>query len=128
MSVTEALKIGVIGIGREEVVGILAATPGIEPVATSDIDAATRLLSGELAYIVGVCESGGGAALAIPIALLGAERCTNLSKLGRPVPEAELPAVVGSGVRAFGVARDHIPALVPALARATAERPIPARG
>jgi hypothetical protein len=126
--VTEDLKVGVIGIGRDEIVGILAATPGIEPVATSDIDAATRVQSGELSYIVGVCESGGGAALAIPIAILGADRCANLSKLGRPVAEADLPAVFDSGTRAFGVARDHIPALVPALARAAAERPGPPQG
>ena len=56
---TDALKIGVIGIGRDELVGILDATPGVEPVATSDIDAATRVQSGELSYVIGVCESGG---------------------------------------------------------------------
>jgi Protein of unknown function DUF2620 len=125
---SEPLKIGVIGIGRDEIVGLLDAQPGVEPVATSDVDAATRLLSGELSYVVGVCESGGGAALAIPIALLGADKCTNLSKLGRPVPDAELPGVLESGIRAFGVARDHIPAVVPALTRAMVARPTAARG
>src|SRR4051794_23131190 len=114
------MNVGVIGIGRDEVVRIVDGTPGVEPVATSDIDAASRLQAGELQYMIGVCESGGGAALAIPIAILGADRCTNLSKLGRPVPESELPEVIASGVVAFGVARDHIPALVPALLGALA--------
>ena len=117
------MKIGVIGIGRDEIVQIVGGLPGAEPVATSDIDAAMRIQSGDLSYMIGVCESGGGAALAIPIAILGADRCTNLSKLGRPVPEAELPGVVESGIQAFGVARDHIPALVPALVRALAAQP-----
>lgn len=123
MAPREPLKIGVIGIGRDEIIRIVGDLPGAEPVATSDIDAAMRLQAGELSYMIGVCESGGGAALAIPIAILGAERCTNLSKLGRPVPEAELPAAIESGTVAFGVARDHIPALVPALVRALAGQP-----
>ena len=119
---SESAKIGVIGIGREEIVQIVDATPGADAVTTSDIDAATRLQAGELKYMIGVCESGGGAALAIPIAILGADRTTNLSKLGRPVPEAELPGVIDSGVVAFGVARDHIPAIVPGLVRALTAR------
>jgi hypothetical protein len=121
--VNESVKVGVIGIGRDEIVRIVDGTPGVEPVATNDIDAATRLQAGELKYMIGVCESGGGAALAIPIAILGADRTSNLSKLGRPVQEADLPAVIGSGVVAFGIARDHIPALVPTLVRALAAKP-----
>lgn len=114
---SDSKKIGVIGIGRDEIVRIVDGTPGVEPVATNDIDASTRVQAGELEYVIGVCESGGGAALAIPIAVLGPDRTTNLSKLGRPVPEADLPGIIGSGVVAFGVARDHIPTLVPALVR-----------
>jgi hypothetical protein len=118
--VAEPLKIGVIGIGRDEIVRMLESAPGVQPVPTSDIDAATRVQAGELDYVVGVCESGGGAALAIPIAILGADRCRNLSKLGRPAPRAELVAALEAGVVSFGLARDHIPALVPELIDALA--------
>jgi hypothetical protein len=124
--VTATLKIGVIGTGREEIVRLVDGVPGLEPVPTSDIDAATRLQGGELSYIVGVCQSGGGAALAIPIAILGPDRCTNLSKLGRPVPEGDLPGLVAGGIVSFGVARDHIPAIVPALLNALSGQATPA--
>jgi hypothetical protein len=111
----------VIGIGRDQVIAELERATGVEPVPTSDIDAASMLRDGELSYAIGVCESGGGAALAIPIAIVGAEKCTNLSKLGRPVAAGDLPRLLDQGIRVFGVARDHVGKLVPALAEAVTE-------
>jgi hypothetical protein len=110
------IKIGVIGIAREEISTVLSRENGLVPVPTSDIDASTRLQSGDLRYIIGACESGGGAALAIPIALLGTDRCRNLSRLGRPAGRDEIRAVVRGGVVAFGVARDHVDDIVATLA------------
>jgi hypothetical protein len=109
-------RVGVIGISGKEVAELLARSGDIEPVVEVDIQAAQMLAAGELDYIVGVCESGGGAALAIPIAILGADKCLNLSKLGRPASPQEIAARLREGRRAFGVARDHLGQLVPDLA------------
>jgi Protein of unknown function DUF2620 len=124
---SDRIRVGVIGAGREDVLGALRGSAGIDPVPTSDIDAAGMVLEGELSYVIGVCESGGGAALAIPIAVLGATSCTNLSKLGRPIAEEALPGLLAQGYRAFGVARDHVNDVVPALAAAIESHGTPSR-
>lgn len=110
------IQVAVIGLARDEITSALSRGGGIESIAMSDIEAATKLLSGELAYIVGACESGGGAALAIPIALVGADQCRNLSRLGRPAGAEEIRSLIADGVRAFGVARDHVTVVVETLA------------
>ncbi len=115
---SESLRIAVTGLGRSEVSRTLASVGGIEPLPMSDVEAAGALSRGELSAIVGVCESGGGAALAMAIAVVGADACTNLSKMGRPADPARLPELLAGGVRAFGVARDHVEIVVPALGRA----------
>jgi hypothetical protein len=111
-----SVRVGVIGISGKEVAELLARSGDIEPVVEVDIQAAQMLAAGELDFIVGVCESGGGAALAIPIAILGSDKCINLSKLGRSASAEEIAASVREGKRAFGLARDHLGQLVPVLA------------
>jgi Protein of unknown function DUF2620 len=115
-------RVGVIGIAGSEVADALRRAGDIEPVVTVDMDAATMLVNGDLSYVIGVCESGGGAALAIPIAIAGAEKCVNLSKLGRPAPPEEIVELLEEGRRVFGVARDHLGQLVPRLAAAILQR------
>jgi hypothetical protein len=111
------LRVAATGLGRQDVAEALAALGGIEVVEMSDVEAATALSGGTVDYGVGVCESGGGAALAMCIAILGADRCTNLSKMGRPVEADKMPALLGEGVIVFGVARDHVATVVPSLGR-----------
>jgi hypothetical protein len=112
------IKVGIIGIARDEISAVLGRSGNLVAVPTSDIDAAAKLQRGELQYIIGACESGGGAALAIPIAVLGTDRCQNLSRLGRPAGTSEIHEFVHRGVKAFGVARDHVDDVVPALIEA----------
>jgi hypothetical protein len=114
----QPIRVGVTGLGRGDAVESLRAVGQIEPVAMGDMEAATCLTRDELSYVVGVCESGGGAALAMAIALVGPDSCTNLSKMGRPIDPARLPSLLADGVRVFGVARDHVATVVPALGRA----------
>lgn len=115
------VRVGVIGIATGEVADALRRVGGLEAVPAVDIEGATMLAEGEISFLVGICESGGGAALAIPIAIAGADRCINLSKLGRPTPADEIPGLIEEGKRAFGVARDHISVLVPQLGQAIVE-------
>jgi Protein of unknown function DUF2620 len=116
-----SLRVGVIGIAGAEVAELLRRDGGIEPVIEVDLKAAQMVAGGELDYVVGVCESGGGAALAIPIAILGAERCVNLSKLGRSASAEEIAGYVAGGRVAFGIARDHLRKLVPWLGAAISD-------
>jgi hypothetical protein len=111
-----SLRVGVIGISGKEVAELLSRSGDIEPVVEVDIQATQMLADGDLDYIVGVCESGGGAALAIPIAMLGADKCINLSKMGRSASAEEIATSLREGRRAFGLARDHLGGLVPVLA------------
>jgi hypothetical protein len=115
--------VAVTGLAREEVIARLG--DGIESRALSDVEAASDLAAGAIDYVIGVCESGGGAALAMSIAIVGPEACVNLSKMGRPVARDELPQVLDAGARVFGIARDHIPGLVPALAESLQRRGAP---
>jgi Protein of unknown function DUF2620 len=117
-----SVRIGVIGIASSEVSSSLRAAGDIEPLVAVDMEAASSLAAGELDYLIGVCESGGGAALAIPIAILGSARCSNVSKLGRPADAEEIIGLLDGGTVAFGVARDHLGELVPRLASAILKR------
>jgi pyrroline-5-carboxylate reductase len=119
---TPTLRVAVTGLGRQDVSEALGTVAGIETAEMSDVEAATAIGGGSVAYVVGVCESGGGAALAMCIAILGADRCTNLSGMGRATEPERLPALLDDGVDVFGVARDHVPVVVPALGRALIER------
>jgi hypothetical protein len=107
------VRVAVTGLARDDVIARLPA--GIEAHAMSDVEAASQLAAHAVDYVIGVCESGGGAALAMSIAIVGPEACVNLSKMGKPAERAELPGLLDGGARAFGIARDHVPGLVPAL-------------
>lgn len=118
----DTLRVAATGLGRQDVADALEPLGGIEVAQMSDVEAGTALSGGRIDFAIGVCESGGGAALAMCIAMLGADRCTNLSKMGKPVQAEAMPALVDGGVRVFGVARDHVAAVVPALGRALLAR------
>ena len=124
---TPTLRVAVTGLGRQDVSEALRAVGGIEAVEMSDVEAATAL-GGSVDYVVGVCESGGGAALAMCIAIVGADRCTNLSRMGRATEPERLPGLLDDGVEVFGVARDHVSAIVPGLGRALLARAASAAG
>jgi hypothetical protein len=116
------LRVAATGLARQDVADVLRSLDGFEVTQMSDIEAATALSGGAIDYAIGVCESGGGAALAMCIAILGADRCTNLSRMGRPVEHDAIPPLLDEGIRVFGVARDHVSTVVPALGRALVAR------
>lgn len=120
------IRVAVTGMGRQDVSEALNSHDGIEPVPMSDLEAAAALQQGSVSYVVGVCESGGGAALAMAIAVVGPAACTNLSSMGRPPDPQSLPAHLDAGVRVFGIARDHAARVASELGRALLDRPAPA--
>lgn len=87
-----------------------------------DLDAAMALKAGQYDYYIGACNTGGGGALALAMALLGAENCATISMPGRIFPDEEIIAAVQSGKTAFGFTAQHAEAVLPVLLTAIIEK------
>ncbi|CDL85015.1 DUF2620 domain-containing protein [Xenorhabdus szentirmaii] len=79
----------------------------------SDIEAAMAIKNGEADYYFGACNTGGGGALAIAIALIGLDKCVTLSMPGKILSEDEIVAHVKSGKKAFGFTGQDIDIILP---------------
>lgn len=110
-------KIGVAGLQRELIKQILErSAPGcFEIHICNDLDAATRVKNGELAYYIGACNTGAGAALSIAIAIIGFNKCCTIARPGVRAKEAEIAKAVGEGKVAFGLSVENIEHAVPLL-------------
>lgn len=67
-----------------------------------DLDAAMAMQEGQYDYYVGACNTGGGGALAMAIALLGLENCATLSMPGKILSDEKMIMEIESGKTAFG--------------------------
>lgn len=90
------------------------ATVGIK----GDLEAAMSLKSGEFDYYIGACNTGGGGALALAIALLGADNCATISMPGKIFSNEEIEKCVEIGKTAFGFTAQHAEAVLPILLNA----------
>lgn len=63
----------------------------------SDIEAAMAIKTGAADFYLGACNTGGGGALAMAIALLGMGQCATVSMPGNIKSEAEIKAEVEAG-------------------------------
>jgi hypothetical protein len=108
------------GMGRERVVDLVrsSAPPGSTVDALSDYQAANDVRTGKADVAIGVCQSGAGGALAIPMALLGAGACAQLSTPTRQPTRDEIVAAATSGKKVFGLALAHVEAAIPILVQA----------
>lgn len=68
----------------------------------TDIDAAMALKNGTADYYFGACNTGGGGALAMAIALLGGDKTATLGMPGTTASEEEINQSVTAGKIAFG--------------------------
>lgn len=68
----------------------------------TDIDAAMALKNGTADYYFGACNTGGGGALAMAIALLGGDKTATLGMPGKTASEEEISQSVEAGKIAFG--------------------------
>ncbi|NLW29421.1 MAG: DUF2620 domain-containing protein [Erysipelothrix sp.] len=83
----------------------------------SDLDAAMALKSNQYDYYVGACNTGGGGALAMAIALVGPDQCSTLSMPGNIKDEAFIVSEVQKGKKAFGFTAQHTEQILPILIR-----------
>ncbi|SKC81729.1 DUF2620 domain-containing protein [Maledivibacter halophilus] len=79
----------------------------------SDIEAAMAVKTGTADYYFGACNTGGGGALAMAIALLGAGKCATLSMPGKAPEEEKVIEAINKGKVAFGFTNEHINQAVP---------------
>jgi hypothetical protein len=73
-----------------------------------DIEAAMAVKTGDADYYLGACNTGGGGALAMAIAILGMGKCATISMPGRPPVEENVKKSISEGKVAFGFTTEHI--------------------
>ena len=89
-------------IDKENVNNLLKKyIPESEIIIKSDIDAAMDVKAGNADYY-GACNTGGGGALAMAIAIIGADKCATLAMPGNILDEEKIKEEVNSGKIAFG--------------------------
>lgn len=79
----------------------------------SDLEAAMALKSGAADYYLGACNTGGGGALAMAIALVGRDATVTVSMPGNLMSEEEIRENVNKGKKAFGFTAQHKDTVVP---------------
>ncbi|BBM36757.1 DUF2620 domain-containing protein [Pseudoleptotrichia goodfellowii] len=90
-------------IDKENVNNLLKKyIPESEITVKSDIDAAMDVKVGNADYYFGACNTGGGGALAMAIAIIGADKCATLAMPGNILDEEKIKEEVNSGKIAFG--------------------------
>ena len=81
----------------------------------SDIEAAMAIKTGAADFYLGACNTGGGGALAMAIALLGMGQCATVSMPGNIKSEAEIKAEVEAGKKAYGFTAQHAEEVIPVI-------------
>lgn len=89
----------------------------VEVEIKSDLDAAMAMKAGSYDYYIGACNTGGGGALAMAMALLGPELCSTVSMPGAIKDESFIIEEFSKGKRAFGFTAQHREAVLPILVR-----------
>jgi hypothetical protein len=109
------MRVVVYGMARGRLVELVREHGDAETTvrAISDYEAAMDLLAGTADLGIGVCQSGAGGALAVARAVLGTERCLQVSSPSRPPDDGEIVTAVRAGKVAFGIALSHVSVAVP---------------
>ena len=108
------------GIGKEKADRLAREVGGSEvtTMVVSDYEGVVALSGGQADYFLGICQSGAGGALALALGLLGSNKCTTVSMLGKPPAPGVIEQAVKDGKVAYGMASDHIEQVVPRLVKA----------
>lgn len=103
------------GVGKSHVAEALKPLlgPGDSVVASSDMDAALKIKTGQADYYLGTCHTGAGASLGVLVGLLGGDQCHTFA---RSIPTAAvMDEVLGQNKVAFGFSIDQIDEAVPVI-------------
>ncbi|EOR24577.1 hypothetical protein SDC9_52502 [bioreactor metagenome] len=104
-------------IDKQRVADIIAKVAGdkVTIEIKSDIEAAMAIKTGTADFYLGACNTGGGGALAMAIALLGMNQCATVSMPGNIRSEAEIKAEVEAGKKAYGFTAQHAEEVIPVI-------------
>lgn len=80
-----------------------------------DLEAAMAIKDGKFDYYIGACNTGGGGALAMAMAMLGVDKCATISMPGNIMPDSEIVKNVKEGKKAFGFTAQHMDTVLPVL-------------
>lgn len=89
--------------------------PNVEVSVLGDLEAAMAIKNGDADFYIGACNTGGGGALAMALALLGKEKCVTLSMPGNIKSEEDIRNAVQEGKVAFGFTAPHRNRVLPVL-------------
>lgn len=111
-------------INKQEIHDFIKKSLGdnVELVIKNDLDAVNLLKAGTYEYYVGACNTGGGGALAMAMALLGPKLCKTISMPGKIFSDEEIIAAVNEGKKAFGFTAQHAENVLPVLLQALVEK------
>lgn len=110
------IKIAVGGaIDKMKIVNLIKSIGGekVSVQSMTDIQAAMAVKNGTADYYLGACATGGGGALALAIAILGANRCATVSMPGKSPIEEDIIKAMEQDKVAFGFTNEHIEKAVP---------------
>lgn len=79
----------------------------------NDIEAAMAIKNGTADIYLGACNTGGGGALAMAIALLGMGKCATVSMPGNIKTEEEIKKEIELGKKAYGFTAQHAEEVIP---------------
>lgn len=111
-------------INKQEIYDFISKNYGeeLELTIKNDLDAVNALKAGKYDYYVGACNTGGGGALAMAIALLGRNLCQTISMPGKVCSDEEIISAVKEGKKAFGFTAQHAEVVLPTLLKAIKEQ------
>lgn len=104
-------------IDKDKVAEIIRRIGGEKVTVTikSDIEAAMAIKTNQADYYFGACNTGGGGALAMAIALLGMGFCSTVSMPGKIRSDEEIIKEIESGKKAFGFTPQHAEQVIPVI-------------
>lgn len=104
-------------IDKQRVADIIAKVAGdkVTIEIKSDIEAAMAIKTGTADFYLGACNTGGGGALAMAIALLGMNQCATVSMPGNIKSEEEIKSEVEAGKKAYGFTAQHAEEVIPVI-------------
>jgi len=90
----------------------------VSVVVKNDLEAAMDVKNENVDYYLGACNTGGGGALAMAIALAGADKCATVSMPGNVFSDDKIIAEVNADKIAFGFTAQHMEQVVPVIMNA----------
>ncbi|WP_027631787.1 DUF2620 domain-containing protein [Clostridium hydrogeniformans] len=104
-------------IDKEKVADITRKIAGDRAVVTvkSDLEAAMDVKTGAADYYLGACNTGGGGALAMAIAMLTMSLCATVSMPGNIRSNEDIEKEIEAGKKAFGFTPQHAEQVIPVI-------------